>query len=50
MKAFFSHPICAILAMFGTIVVSGVILWPEFRPQIQTALRTIQNFIFWWQQ
>ena len=24
--------------------------WVAYRPEIQTALRTIQNLIFWWQQ
>lgn len=33
-----------------TMILIGATVWMEYRPEIQDALRTAQNLIFWWQR
>lgn len=40
--------IASVAAMFGTIVIVGLILGAAYRPEIQSALRTAQGLIFVW--
>jgi hypothetical protein len=50
MKYLTTQPVTTLALMFGAITATALILWPEFRPEIQSTLRTAQELLFWWQQ
>jgi hypothetical protein len=45
MKNLMINPVYAVPVMF-TLILAGLAVWMEYRPEIQDALRTAQNFIF----
>jgi hypothetical protein len=49
MKNLLINPVYAVPVMF-TLILAGLTIWMDFRPEIQDALRTVQGLLFWWQQ
>lgn len=49
MKYLSTNPVSAVCLLFGA-TFAALVCWVFYRPEIQHALRTIQNIIFWWQQ
>jgi hypothetical protein len=49
MKYLYTNPVSIVCAMFGAIC-AAIITWPAYRPEIQQAIRTAQELLFWWQQ
>ena len=49
MKYLLDYPIISTAAMYGA-ANAALLSWITYRPEIQDALRTVQNIIFWWQQ
>ena len=45
MKNLMINPVYAVPVMF-TMILIGLAVWMEYRPEIQDALRMAQNFIF----
>jgi hypothetical protein len=45
MKTMMINPVYAVPVMF-TLILAGLAVWMEYRPEIQDALRMAQNFIF----
>ena len=44
----FDRPFLAFVVMLGFIYL-GVGIWASYSPDIQAAIRTLQNILFWWQ-
>lgn len=49
MKNLTKNPFASAGVLYGVICLA-VMLWMLYRPEIQDALRTAQNLIFWWQR
>lgn len=49
MKYLSTNPVSAVCLLFGA-TFAALLCWIAYRPEIQHALRTAQELLFWWQQ